>query len=150
MIPENPTEWRRDPDTGRPVALTRLRVRYSEIDRMGFAYNAHYLTWFELGRSEFMRALGLPYREVEERGYYLPLVEAALTLRLPLRYDDEMTVETRITELRSRTVTFGYRIVRGDRVHAEGQTRHACMLAETGRATTLPDWLSALLAATPR
>ncbi len=150
MIPEDPTELRPDADTGRPVALTRLRVRYAEIDRMGFAYNAHYLTWFELGRSEFMRALGLPYRKVEERGYYLPLVEAKLTLRLPLRYDDVMTVETRIAELRSRAVTFGYRIVHDDRVHAEGTTRHACMLAESGRATTLPEWLSALLASAPR
>jgi acyl-CoA thioester hydrolase len=146
MIPDNPTELRRDPD-GCLVALTRVRVRYSEIDRMGFAYNAHYLTWFEIGRSEYMRAKGLSYREIEERGYYLPLVEAALTLRLPVRYDDELVVETRIAETRSRTVTFAYRLIRGDRVHAAGTTRHACLLAETGRATTLPPWLTETLMA---
>jgi acyl-CoA thioester hydrolase len=149
MIPEIRTELRADPNTGCWVALTRVRVRYSEIDRMGFAYNAHYLTWFEIGRSEFMRGKGLSYREIEERGYHLPLVQAALTLRLPVRYDDVLTVETRIAKLRSRTVTFGYQLIRDDRTHAEGTTRHACLLAESGRAVTMPAWLSEGLAALP-
>ena len=142
MVPTTLTELRPDPERGCPVARTPIRVRYAEIDRMGFAFNAHYLTWFEIGRSEFMRALGHPYRSVEERGHYLPLVETAFTLRSPVRYDDLMTIETWIADLRSRTITFAYRIVLGERVLAEGMTRHACLCAATGRATSLPAWLS--------
>ena len=157
------------------VHHTRVRVRYAETDRMGFAYNAHYLTWFEVGRTEYMRALGLPYREVEERGYNLPLVEAGLKLRAPVRYDDRIEIETRISETRSRTVTFAYRILRtasqakaaagedaigdtagqvkrsagedaaSEEILAEGFTKHACVQADTGRTATLPEWLSARL-----
>lgn len=140
-----PTEMRTDPVRGCPVACTPMRVRYAEIDRMGFAYNAHYLTWFEIGRSELMRALGLPYREVEDRGFHLPLVATAFTLRLPVRYDEVMITETWIAEVRSRAITFAYRLMRDGDVLAEGTTRHACLCARTGRAAGLPDWLTAVV-----
>lgn len=141
MVSTALTELRPDPARRCLVARTPIRVRYAEIDRMGFAFNAHYLTWFEIGRSEFMRALGHSYRSVEERGHYLPLVETAFKLRHPVHYDDLMTVETWIAELRSRTVTFAYLLVLDERVLAEGTTRHACLCAATGRATSLPAWL---------
>ncbi len=139
------TELHLDPERRCPVAHTPIRVRYAEIDRMGFAFNAHYLTWFEIGRSELMRALGIPYRSIEDRGYYLPLVDTAFTLRRPVRYDDLMTIETWIADLRSRTVTFAYRLLLEGQVLAEGTTRHACLCATTGRATSLPDWLAETL-----
>lgn len=123
------------------VGRVTLRIRYAETDRIGFVYNAHYLTWFEIGRTEYMRSLGTPYRSVEERGYQLPLIEASLRLRAPVQYDDVITVETWIERLRSRAVTFRYRLLHGELVIAEGTTIHACVRADDGRSTALPDWL---------
>jgi len=130
-----------DAAAGSRVGRVVLRVRYAETDRMGIAYNAHYLTWFEIGRTEFLRSLGTPYREVEERGYELPLVEAALRLRRPVAYDDEITVETRVDEIRSRTVRFAYRILSSGAMVADGSTLHACKPASEARSVTLPGWL---------
>jgi acyl-CoA thioester hydrolase len=135
----------RNPE-GRTVNRTQMRVRYAETDRMGIAYNAHYLTWFEVGRTEFMRAAGLPYREVEERGHNLPLVEVALRLRISVRYDDVVTIETRVEQIRSRTVTFAYRILAGGKVVADGRTVHACVRASDSRVTSLPPWLQGKIA----
>ena len=118
-----------------------LRVRYAETDQMGWVYHSHYLTWFEIGRTEYMRSLGNPYRSVEERGYQLPLVEASLRLRASIQYDDVIVVETWIERLRSRTVTFRYRLLHGEVVAAEGSTIHACVRAVDGRSAALPEWL---------
>ena len=71
-LPRSP-EFRRDEVRHRQVGRITVRVRYAETDRMGIAYNAHYLTWFEIGRTEFMRSAGFPYRDMEARGLNLPL-----------------------------------------------------------------------------
>lgn len=118
-----------------------MRVRYAETDRMGIAYNAHYLTWFEVGRTEFMRCSGLSYRAVEERGMNLPLVEATLRLRAPVLYDDVIEIETHIEKLRSRAIVFGYAILANENLRAEGTTTHACMDARTKEAVSFPAWL---------
>ncbi|MBD3235525.1 MAG: YbgC/FadM family acyl-CoA thioesterase [Candidatus Eisenbacteria bacterium] len=123
------------------VGRVTLRVRYSETDRIGLVYNAHYLTWFEIGRTEYMRSLGTAYRSVEEHGFQLPLIEASLRLRAPVQYDDLIVVETWISRLRSRAVTFDYRLLHGEAVAAEGRTIHACIRAEDGHSAALPEWL---------
>jgi acyl-CoA thioester hydrolase len=74
----------------------RLRVRYSETDQMGSFYNSRALEWFECGRSEIMRKLGLPYAEMEARGCFLPLVEAHVVYQGRARYDDLLEVTTRV------------------------------------------------------
>jgi acyl-CoA thioester hydrolase len=130
-----------DPERGRHVGRVTLRVRYAESDRMGIVYNAHYLTWFEIGRTELMRSAKTPYRSVEESGFQLPLVEAALRLRCPVRYDDVIEIETWVEELRSRLITFGYRILHQSALIAEGNTTHACVRALDGHAVAFPDWL---------
>jgi acyl-CoA thioester hydrolase len=132
-----------DETRGRPVGRVRLRVRYAESDRMGVVFNAHYLTWFEVGRTELMRAGGMPYRQVEERGILLPLVEATLKLRRPIRYDDPILIETWVRELRSRTILFSYNILLDGALIAEGATTHACTRSADGRAVAFPDWLLA-------
>ncbi|MBM3316530.1 MAG: acyl-CoA thioesterase [Candidatus Eisenbacteria bacterium] len=132
---------RHDPARGRLVGSVRLRVRYAESDRMGIVYNAHYLTWFEIGRTELLRSAGKPYRAVEEAGLLLPLVEAALRLRAPVRYDDLIQVETWVETLRSRSIVFAYRIVHDRALIAEGTTTHACVRAADNRATTFPERL---------
>ncbi|MFC1571980.1 acyl-CoA thioesterase [Candidatus Eisenbacteria bacterium] len=130
-----------DPDRGLSVGRTTVRVRYAETDRMGITYNAHYLTWFEIGRTEFMRSAGFPYREVEEKGYNLPLVGAEFRLPASVGYDDVLFIETWVERVRTRMVTFAYRVLHDGRVAASGTTTHACVRASDGRSGNLPDWL---------
>lgn len=104
---------------------TSLRVRYAETDKMGVVYHAHYVVWFEVGRTEYCRAAGLPYRAMEEAGLLILVTEAACRYRQPARYDDALTVRASMTELGSRGCAFAYEIVRGeDGVLCDGSTRH--------------------------
>lgn len=74
----------------------KIRVRYEETDQMGVVYHANYLTWFEIGRTELIRELGYPYRMIEEKGLLLPVVEAEMKFRMPARYDDLISIYTRV------------------------------------------------------
>lgn len=94
------------------VHTTEVRVRYAETDQMGVVYHAHYLVWCEVGRTDFIRALGMPYAEMEAQGVRLAVAEATVRYQGAARYDDRIRVETRLVEVRSRMVTFAYRILR--------------------------------------
>ena len=99
--------------------VSEFRVRYSETDQMGVVYHAEYLVWCEVGRTDYIRALGLPYSELERRGTMLAVAEASIRYHAPARYDDVVRVETRLVDVRSRAVTFEYLILRsenGDRL----------------------------------
>ena len=107
------------------IASTILKVRYAETDRMGVAYYASYFVWFEVGRTSFFDALGLPYRELEDRWEcILPVVEAYCNYRNSVNFDDELKIETWITRVKRRGLTFNYRILRNGVLVAEGYTRH--------------------------
>src|SRR6202051_1940934 len=108
-----------------------LRVRYAETDQMNVVYYANYLVWFEIGRVELLRSLGLAYSEMElEHKLVLPVVEASCRYRSPARYDDEILVETRPAMLRGSVLKFAYRILRKatdgaePTLLAEGETVH--------------------------
>jgi acyl-CoA thioester hydrolase len=104
---------------------TILRVRYSETDKMGIVYYANYLVWFEIGRAEYCRARGFSYRDMEENAdAFLVVAESYCRYKAPAYYDDELIVRTHITELRRRSLRFGYEIVRASdgQVVAEGET----------------------------
>jgi acyl-CoA thioester hydrolase len=110
---------------------TQVRVRYAETDQMGIVYYANYLVWFEIGRVELLRSLGLAYSQLEtDHECILPVVEATCRYRSPARYDDEILIETRPTLLRGSVIKFGYRILRkapdleGPVLLAEGETVH--------------------------
>lgn len=109
---------------GGAVYITEIRVRYSETDQMGIAYHANYLVWFEVARASFCEALGISYREWEERGVLLPAVEARCRYKRPARYHDLITVECRLKDLSYHTVTFSYRVLLDGVLLAEGTTRH--------------------------
>jgi acyl-CoA thioester hydrolase len=128
-----------------------IRVRYGDTDQMGFAYYAHYLRWFEIGRAEMLRALGTSYRAVEETGISLPVIEARCRYLKPARYDDLIAVETGVAALSRASVRFGYRIVReGDgELLAYGETEH-CFLDGDGKPSRPPATLAAMLAEAPR
>ncbi len=91
-----------------------LRVRYAETDKMGVVYHSHYLIWCELGRTDHIREGGMSYREMEDAGIMLAVAEANVRYRAPARYDDRIRVETTLTDVSSRAVTFEYRILNAE------------------------------------
>jgi acyl-CoA thioester hydrolase len=103
---------------------TRVRVRYAETDRMGIAYNGHYLTWFEVGRTEMLRELGFTYHGVENDGYRLPLLEAGVKYLKPALYDDVLTIATSIGKKPGVRLRLEYTIARNDEILASGFTEH--------------------------
>lgn len=125
---------------------TLVRVRYAETDQMGVVYHANVLVYFEVGRTELLRAVGPPYRDLEAAGVNLAVVDAALRYTAPIRYDDLLRVETRVTALGRASVDFEYRLVHADTgvLHATGSTRHACV-DRSGRPVPLPEDLRARL-----
>lgn len=125
--------------------ITRQRVRYAETDQMGIVYYANYLVWFEIGRVEVLRTLGLTYHELEtQHKLILPVVEATCRYRAPARYDDEILIEARPSLLRGSVLKFAYRILRpafdGEepRLLAEGETVHV-VCDENLKRTALPE-----------
>jgi acyl-CoA thioester hydrolase len=109
--------------------ITEIRVRYQETDQMGLAYHGNYPTWMEVGRAEFFRELGMPYKVFEEKGVMLPLVEMGCRFRNPIRYDDLVTIETKVSFLSPVKITFAYNLAT-DKLAAEGFTTHAFVNAQ--------------------
>ncbi len=87
---------------------TKIRVRYAETDQMSFVYYGIYAQYFEVGRVELLRSLGVSYKEIEEMGYALPVVNFNVKYKKPAYYDDELTIKTTIKELPSAKITFYY------------------------------------------
>lgn len=126
---------------------TTSRVRYGDTDRMGYAYYANYLRWFEIGRSELFRALGLTYREIEEKGIFLPVSEAYCKYLFPVRYDDPLVIETTLDTAVKGAMKFDYRLLSEDlaQTFAEGYTKHPCVTSE-GRVVRPPRFLRDFIA----
>ena len=113
---------------------------------MGIAYHANYFRWFEIGRSEMFRALGLAYREIEQRGIFLPVAEVGCKFMSPIKYDDLLTIETAVDPAIRGGMKFNYRILKekDDAVLARGFTRHACLNRE-GKVVRPPTFITALV-----
>jgi acyl-CoA thioester hydrolase len=124
--------------------VTSFRARYAETDAMGVVHHATYPVWFEMGRSDFMRQIGVPYTQVERRGYYFMLSGLNVKYRSAARYDDELTLTTFAQEVRSRACTFGYELRRGDELLATGETQHICT-DRSYRPVRFPDDILAIL-----
>jgi len=107
-------------------AESRVRVRYAETDQMGIAHHANYVVWFEIGRTDLCRAAGIPYREIEARGFLLVVVEIGCRYSVPFRYDDEVLIRTTVSEVDSRAMTFRYELYdgAGETLHATGFSKH--------------------------
>lgn len=124
----------------------RFRVRYGDTDQMGSYFNSRALDWFEVGRTELSRAMGLPYTEWEARGVYMPVVEAHLKFKARAVYDD-LLEQTVTLQMQGRVrLRFENRIVRvSDGVLVcEGYTVHA-LIDKQGKLVKTPDWVFALL-----
>ncbi len=117
------------------------RVIYGDTDQMGVSYYANYLKWFEMGRNDFMRKIGTPYTSVEKSGLMFPVTEVSCRYHHPARYDDEVVIETSLTDLAPVSLTFSYRLLRegDDQLLATGWTKHACVDREGQITKMLPD-----------
>ena len=132
--------------------ITQVRVRYAETDQMGIVYYANYLVWFEIGRVELLRSLGLAYSDLErDHSLILPVVDAHCRYRSPARYDDEILIETSPSLLRGSVLKFAYRILRKSRndaesheLLAEGETVHVVCDAQLQRMPLPPAYDAAL------
>ena len=125
-----------------PAAASRLRVRYAETDAMGIVHHASYLVWCEVGRTDLLRQLGIPYTAFEAQGIQSPVVEIAVRYRSPARYDDSIRIHTRLVEIGAATVRFEYDVLREDDspessvLLATASSLH-CFLNSAGRPVAL-------------
>jgi acyl-CoA thioester hydrolase len=106
-------------------SVTEVTVRYSETDMMGIVYHANYLAWFEIGRTHLLKELGLPYRQLEADGYFLPVLEVAAKYLRPAVYDDTLTIVTVMRESPLLRIRLEYEVKRGGELIATGSTVHA-------------------------
>ena len=127
------------------VSELEVRVRYAETDQMGIAHHASYLVWFEAGRTEFIRAQGRSYAQIEADGWLLVVVEARCRYLVPARYDDVLVVRTRLGALEAATLAFDYELIRpaDGKVLARATTVHAAV-DRSGRARRIPETLRSL------
>lgn len=120
-------------------SISELRVRYAETDQMGVVYHANYLVWCEIGRTDFIRTIGTPYAQLERDGVMLAVSDAALRFHASARYDDPVRVHTRLTDVRSRAMTFSYRIVHAEsNVLLASGTTSLISLTREGRMVAMP------------
>jgi acyl-CoA thioester hydrolase len=136
-----------------PPSLTTIRVRYAETDQMGVAYHSNYFIWCEVGRVELLRQLGFDYSQMEiEHAVHLPVVDAGCRYKAPARYDDVVTIETRVAALRSTVIKFVYRLFAGrpDTAEpvllAEAETVHVAVDREMRKCEIPEPFFSAIRA----
>jgi len=116
----------------------QVRVRYPETDRMGLLHHSNYAVYFEMGRTEYLRETGLTYRDLEDAGHLLVIVDLSCKFKRPAYYDDVLTIRTRIAQMTQVKLIHHYQIVRDGLVLAEGQTTLACIDRE-GKPQALPE-----------
>lgn len=120
-------------------SATELRVRYAETDQMGVVYHSHYLVWCEIARTDLIRTFGASYRDLEARGVRLAVAEASVRYIAPARYDDRIRIETQLSGVTSRTMTFDYVILNADSAERLATARTTLIsLNDSNRVVTLP------------
>jgi acyl-CoA thioester hydrolase len=141
------TTPRSHPNHQKRSSTSVVRVRYAETDRMGIVYYSHYLVWFEVGRTDWLRDAGWTYRAMEDEGLALPVIEAHCEYRAGARYDDEIEIRTVARPVSPVRLAFDYEIVRraDGQTLASGYTVHAT-LDRSGRPVRLPARVRDLLA----
>lgn len=121
---------------------TPVRVRFADTDAQGIAHNSAYLVWFEVARVEYLRLFAGGYQALRDRGIEAIVLESLCRYRIPVRFDDELVVNTRCVGLRGARFRYEYAIARGEELVADGHTEHACVDAQTFRPTRVPEWLT--------
>ncbi len=129
---------------------TSIRVRYADTDTMGVVYYGTYPIYFEVGRAEYMRSKGLPYRKFEETGFHLVVVHLEAKYYNTAVYDDLLAVRTSIVELKSRGLIFHYEIFRDGALIVEGKTKHICTNSDKKTVVIPPSLFETLKDVKPR
>jgi len=114
-----------------------IRVRYAETDRMGLLHHATYFVYFEMGRTELLRTMGVSYRDIEDAGHYLVIVEVGCKFKRPAHYDDLLTLRTTLKRVTHVKIEHQYEVLREGLLLAEGHTTLACVDRQ-GRPQALP------------
>ena len=133
-----------------PVHISTYRVLYGDTDAAGVVYNANYLRYFEIGRTELMREWVCSYREIKKLGIVLPVTECFSRFKAPAHYDDVLNIETSVDSLRKVSYRFNYRITREDpelnrpKLLVKGYTIHASINSD-GKLVKLPEEILAKL-----
>jgi acyl-CoA thioester hydrolase len=117
-----------------------IRVRYPECDPMGYVHHSRYLQYFELGRIELLRAMGRSYAELEKAGVFFVVAKVEIRFRAAARFDDELTLRTRIVKQTAVKIEHEYELKRGETTLAEGKTTIACVDRE-GQLQGIPEFL---------
>ena len=118
----------------------QLRVRYPEVDAMGYLHHSRYLQYFEMGRVEFLRALGHSYANLEREGIFFVVAKAEIRYKAPARYDDELTLTTKIVRQTHVRIDHSYELKRGNALLAEATTTIAC-IGRDGQLRQIPESL---------
>jgi acyl-CoA thioester hydrolase len=117
-----------------------VRVRYAETDRMGLLHHANYFVYFEMGRTEMLRSRGISYREIEDSGHFLVVIDLGCKYKKPAYYDDLLTIRTTVARVTHVKIIHEYHVLRDGVLLAEGHSTLACVDRE-GKPQALPDTL---------
>lgn len=120
----------------------QVRVRYAETDRMGLLHHANYIVYFEMGRTELLRQRGVSYRELEDSGHLLVIVDVGCKFKKPAFYDDLLTIRTTVTRITHVKIVHQYQVLRDGQLLAEGHSTLAC-IDRDGKPQALPDVIRA-------
>jgi acyl-CoA thioester hydrolase len=127
-------------------ASTNIRVRYAETDQMGYVYYGHYAMYFEVARVEALRSAGFSYKEMEEEGVMMPVLESHIKYHKPGKYDELLTIKTRIPEMPGIRIKFEYEVYNEAQVLiTTGQTILTFLKTDNHRPSRPPAYLLALL-----
>jgi acyl-CoA thioester hydrolase len=124
----------------------QVTVRYAETDMMRVVYHGSYLPWFEIGRTTLLKEHGLPYRQLEADGFFLPVLEVSVKYLRPAHYDDALTIRTTMIERPTLRIRLNYEVRRGETLLATGQTSHA-FIDRQGRPVRPPPAFASKMAA---
>jgi acyl-CoA thioester hydrolase len=131
--------------SGTPTRNFTLTARYAETDAQGVVHHANYLTWFEEGRSEFLRQQGCNYSDMEKAGFFVIVVQATVDYKAPSFYEDRITVATNLEKGKGRMLEFSYKATNQDGVLiAEGHTKHF-VLDKNRKLVSMPEKFKQLL-----
>ncbi len=132
----------------KPWIEIKERVRYSKIDKMGVAHNKNYLEWFEIGRTEFCRQRGIPYKQIEQKGYFLVVAEAFCRYKKPLGYDEEFIIRTVLEQVTPKKIIFKYVLLTKEekKIVASGYTVHVVTNARAKVCSLPPEILEKIKA----
>ena len=119
------------------VFETKVQVRYAETDQMGVVYHANYLVWFELGRSALVKALGLDYAKMDQKGFLSPVINVEASFKSPARYGDEVSVKTWLQDYDGLRITYGYEVWVEERLCVTGSSCHVVVRRDNFRPVSV-------------